>query len=297
MKDELERLKRQYLDRLKNQKRLGPLTLQQYEREIHQLIQSLTKAPSPLEICLTPVSPVPVTLAPALESGILQNYLSTLSPATHVRKLIIWKAFLKECPTPWNTLLKDFDLPKLRQKLPLFLTEEEIFRLEQACYKISNCTRNRLFLAFALQLGLRLSEILNLRFSNIEKEWLSIIRKGGKEQRLPLSPSLQTLIHFWKGERKAHPENWIFLGQSGTPLTQRAAQKILKMIAQKADIQKKISPHSLRHTFATQLASRGASLPALKEILGHQRLTTTERYLHVTPEHLKETFQLLSGGA
>lgn len=262
----------EYLQSLRDERGLLPSTLRIYRHELQRVCEILQR--------------------PDLKA--LRTQLQRSSPATQWRKYIIWKGFLSKCPSPWNTLLDNFSLPKVRRKQPLFLTETEVFQLETVCYKSSAVSRNRLFIALAVQLGLRLSEILGLRFSNIEAGWLRILRKGGKEQLLPLSPTLTTLLQAWKSELSAQPSDWIFPGRSGEPMTPRGAQHILKTLAALAGIQKPISPHSLRHTFATQLASRGANLAALKEILGHQRLATTERYLHVTPEHLRDTLSLLS---
>ena len=261
-----------HLDRLQKEKRLQVSTLSQYQLELSKLLELI---PSPKSV------------------DKLRDHLASLSPATHSRKLIIWRAFLDTCPSPWNKLLSDFKNPKMRQKQPVFLTEAEAFRLEAACYRSKHVTRDRLLISLALQLGLRLTEILKLRFQDIQNDWIRIIRKGDKEQRLPLSPSLQALISFWRTERRPSQDEYLFPGNSEIHMTSRSAQKIIEKLAKDAKIQKRVSPHSLRHTFATQLASRGASLPALKEFLGHERLTTTERYLHVTPTHLKEALQLL----
>lgn len=265
-----------YLAGLKMERRLKESSLQSYRAEIEILLKLMPESENPTA---------------------LKNYLFEKAPATHLRKLIIWKAFLKTCPAPWNQILKPFKLPRLRVKQPRFLTEQEVFQLEAVGYKSENQLRDRLFLAFALQMGLRLSEILRLKFSDIEEGWLKIVRKGEKEQRLPLSQSLQALIGTYLREKKRLPSDWIFPGRDSRHLTPRSAQMLLERLRKRAKIEKKISPHALRHTFATQLAARGASLAALKELLGHEKITTTERYLHVTPTHLQETLALLSSRA
>jgi site-specific recombinase XerD len=264
-----------YLDSLQHERGLQASTIKLYSIELNVLLKLLPRA----------------------DSSLLRYNLRKLSPVTQWRKLVIWRSFLLTCQSPWRELLADFRTPKIRQKEPSFLTEDEAFRLESVCYKTKHISRNRLLIALALQLGLRLSEILRLKFSDIEEGWLKIYRKGGREQRLPLTPGLQALINFWKAEAIAQNDSWIFSGRSSEPMSPRSAQLLLKELATKAGIQKKISPHTLRHTFATTLASRGANLAALKEILGHQRITTTERYLHVTPTHLRETLGLLSQNA
>lgn len=266
-----EEWKEAYLDRLRNERRLQESSLQNYEREI-QYLQNIISSGSEKDLSL---------------------HLSSKAPATHQRKLTIWRSFLQSCPAPWNTLLEKSSSPKLRQKQPRFLTEEEIFKLENACFRTKRPSRDRLFIGLALQLGLRLQEILRLKVSDFETDWLRVVRKGDKEQRLPLTGSLQASFHFWKKEHQPIPEAFIFSNTQGEPISSRAAQKSLDRLAKSAGLQKKLSPHALRHSFATRLASRGASLASIKEFLGHERLTTTERYLHVTPEHLKESLQFL----
>ncbi len=262
----------EYLRSLADEKRLQSSTLKMYRLELNDLLKKL---PTPTDLSM------------------IRQYLRSVSVATQWRKMVIWKAFLKETPPEWSEALSGIKMPKLRSKMPTFLTDDESFRMEAVCYKTKEISRNRLLIGLCLNLGLRISEVLQLKFSDIENQWLKIIRKGGKEQRLPLSPSLQTLIKFWKTEGELNDNDWIFPGRTGEPISPRTAQLWIKSLAKSAGIEKRISPHSLRHTFATQLASRGANLAALKEILGHQRISTTERYLHVTPEHLKETLSLL----
>lgn len=266
-----EEWKEAYLGRLRNERRLQESSLQNYSQEIELLQRIISEG----------------------DEKDLIRHLASKAPSTHQRKLTIWKSFLQSCPSPWNELLKNAPQPKLRQKQPRFLTEEEIFKLENACFRTKKPSRDRLFIGLALQLGLRLQEILKLKVSDFETDWLRVVRKGDKEQRLPLTVSLQASFHFWKTEEQPSPEEFIFRNSNGQPISSRAAQKRLDELAKSAGLQNKLSPHALRHSFATRLASRGASLASIKEFLGHERLTTTERYLHVTPEHLRDSLQFL----
>lgn len=265
-------LKSKFLEKLEKEKRLLRSTLCVYEQELNILLTELPE--------------------PEFEKTLIQ-YLSQKAPRTASRKMVIWRSFLKTCPHPWNEVLDKTPYPKVRKKEPVFLTEQEAFLLESASYHLPHTTRNRLLLACGLHLGLRLSEILYLRFQDVEGAWLKIRRKGDKEQRLPLTPSLQSLFHFWRTESFSKREDYVFASPSGSPLSSRTIQKLIDRLRIKAGIKKKVTPHSLRHTFATHLAANGANLTALKEILGHERLSTTEQYLHVTPEHLRETIGLL----
>lgn len=268
----LSKAAEEYLRVLQDERRLSTSSLRLYSRELRLLFRHL---------------PQPKILED------VRTHLRNSSPATASRKLIIWRSFLETCNTPWRTALDSIQSPKIRQKQPLFLTEDEAFRLEHACYRSKEISRNRLLIGLMLQLGLRLSEVLALKFEDFEGGYIRLMRKGEKEQRLPLSHALATLLANVKQERRPQPTDPVFGGRTQEVLTARGAQVILESLRKLAKIDKKISPHSLRHTFASNLAAKGASLPALKEILGHKKITTTERYLHVTPDHLKETLNLV----
>lgn len=269
---DLEKQMESFLRTLSEGKRLLPSTLKVYRIELEKLLVLLQEA-NPQK---------------------LQAHLKKYSAATALRKLVIWRSFLHQCPEPWKTLTDGIPNPKLRDKQPRFLTDEEVFRLETASYRSRSPARDRLFLALGLQLGLRVTEILNLRFSDFQNDWVRLTRKGGKEQILPLTASIQALFHFWKKERNPLPNEFVFPGRGDGPMSVRNAQLLLQKLATQAGLQKKIHPHALRHTFATKMAANGVSLVSLKEFLGHRRLSTTERYLHVTPEHLKESLKFLN---
>jgi len=262
----------EFLQSLREDRRLQSSSLDCYERELRLLLELL---PHPGD------------------TGSLRAHLKNQKPATAVRKLGLWRRFFEGTSEVWQQTISGIKMPKIRQKLPRFLTDEEVFQLEQACYRSDFIDRDRTLIALMLQLGLRLQEVLQLKFENIEGGFLRVTRKGDKEQRLPLTPSLQNLLQTYKRVRNPAPSDFLFEGRARDRLSSRGAQLILDRLAKEAGLQEKISPHALRHTFASQLAARGASLVALKEILGHRRLQTTERYLHVTPQHLQETLQLL----
>ena len=261
-----------FLLRLRDQKRLQPSTLKLYRRDLEQLLEFL---------------------AEEKPSEHFNSYLAALAASTTSRKLIVWRNFLRSFPNPLLSEIESIPFPKLRHKLPRFLREEEIFALENASFRSRFPTRDRLLLSLGVELGLRLQEMLQLRFQDIHGEWLRVIRKGGHEQQLPLTTTLQTLLRFWKEERRAEVSEFIFAGPKGTPITPRAVQKLFQRLQKSSGLKEKLHPHALRHTFATRLAANGASLVALKEILGHRQLATTERYLHVTPEYLKDALRFL----
>jgi len=261
-----------FLLRLRDQKRLQPSTLQIYRRDLEQLLDFFSEAKT---------------------SPKLSAYLSGLAASTASRKLIVWRTFLRSFSNPLLAEIEKIPFPKIRSRLPRFLREEEVFALENASFRSRFPTRDRLLLSLGVELGLRLQEMLQLRFSDIHGEWLRVTRKGGHEQELPLTTTLQTLFRFWREERRADASEFIFAGAKGLPLTARAVQKLFGRLQKSSGLKDKLHPHALRHTFATRLAANGASLVALKEILGHRQLATTERYLHVTPAYLKDALKFL----
>ncbi len=268
---EFETAVAEFLRLLRDEKRLQESSIRLYQTDLAQLQEAI------------------LLNSPELLKQIAQG----LASSTVTRKLIVWRSFLKRLPTPYCSWLENTSFPKIRAQQPRFLREHEIFALENACVARRQSSRDRLFIFLGVELGLRLQEILGLKFSDLQGDWIRVLRKGGHEQNLPLSKSLQLQTRLYREERRARDEDFLFEGRKGQPLTSRAAQKILDSLAKQAGIKNGLSPHALRHTFATRLAANGANLVALKEILGHRQLKTTERYLHVTPEYLRDALQYL----
>ena len=187
--------------------------------------------------------------------------------------------------------------PKIGRKLPEVMTIEEIDILINA----NNLTkdegyRNRALLEVLYSCGLRVSELVNLKFSDLfyDEGFVRIIGKGNKERLVPLSMSvekeIQTYVENMRSKltiKQGH-ENFIFLNRRGTQLTRVMVFIIIKDLASKTDLQKKISPHTFRHSFATHLIEGGANLRAIQEMLGHESIITTEIYTHLDQRFLKD---------
>ena len=194
------------------------------------------------------------------------------------------------------------DLPKQSALLPDILEREEI----QNMLKIhENSTilhevRNRLIINLLYATGLRVSELTNLKLSdiNFKEEYLDIIGKGDKERLVPIDPDvlhdLQDYIERYRTTQTISPEssNYVFLSDTrGKKLTRQFIFKMLRETALQAGITKNVHPHILRHSFATELLRAGASLIAVKEILGHVSVATTEIYINLNTQDLKKTLQ------
>lgn len=185
--------------------------------------------------------------------------------------------------------------PKYRRPLPRWLTEEETIRLLEAPRDDDlQGVRDRAILELLYSTGLRVGELLKLRLSdlNLEQRLIRVKGKGGKERLVPFGEKALLALKDYLSIREAlgPKEDFVFLNRFGKRLSPRWVQKSLKLYALKGGIFKPVTPHLLRHTFATHLLDQGADLRAIQELLGHSRLSTTQRYTHVTPTRLMEVY-------
>ena len=187
--------------------------------------------------------------------------------------------------------------PKLGRKLPEVLTIEEIDALLNAIDLSKNeGHRNRAMLETLYSCGLRVSELVGLRFSDLffEEGFIRVIGKGHKERLVPVSPQVQKEIEIYQQHIRNHlniqkgSENIVFLNRRGAQLTRVMVFTIIKNLAESIGLQKNISPHTFRHSFATHLIEGGANLRAIQEMLGHESITTTEIYTHLDQRFLRD---------
>ena len=187
--------------------------------------------------------------------------------------------------------------PKLGRKLPEVLTIEEIDDLLNAIDLSKNeGHRNRAMLETLYSCGLRVSELVGLRFSDLffEEGFIRVIGKGNKERLVPVSPQVQKEIDIYQQHIRNHlniqkgSENIVFLNRRGAQLTRVMVFTIIKNLAESIGLKKNISPHTFRHSFATHLIEGGANLRAIQEMLGHESITTTEIYTHLDQRFLRD---------
>jgi site-specific recombinase XerD len=177
--------------------------------------------------------------------------------------------------------------------VPTVLSPEEVVRLLDAALP----GRDRTLLDLIYSCGLRLKEVLGLQVGDIDSARMVLhVRhgKGQKERLLPLSPRLLAVLRsYW---REYRPATWLFPGIKATEaLTDGTVQRICKRTAQRAGLSKRISPHTLRHSFATHLLEAGVDLLSVQALLGHSHFNTTAKYLHVSMRRLRQLPQLLEG--
>jgi integrase/recombinase XerD len=188
------------------------------------------------------------------------------------------------------------ELPRLGKKLPEFLSIEEIDELKNAVDVSKNeGHRNRAIIETLYSCGLRVSELINMKITNIyfEEEYIRIIGKGNKERLVPISPMFKKEIDLYFDQRnqmniKTGHEDFLFLNRRGAQLTRVMIFTIVKDLATKIGLTKNISPHTFRHSFATHLVEGGANLRAVQEMLGHESISTTEIYTHLSDEYLRD---------
>jgi integrase/recombinase XerD len=189
------------------------------------------------------------------------------------------------------------ETPKAGLKLPVFLTIVEINRLI-ASVDLSEPLghRNAAIIETLYSCGLRVSEVINLRISNLyfTDEFVRVIGKGNKERLVPIGENAMKSLGFYINQRKLarvvkKAEDIVFLNRSGNKLTRVAIFNLIKHYAKKAGIEKNISPHTIRHSFATHLIENGADLRAVQQMLGHESILTTEIYTHLDKTFIKQT--------
>ncbi|WP_349353036.1 MULTISPECIES: site-specific tyrosine recombinase XerD [unclassified Flagellimonas] len=189
------------------------------------------------------------------------------------------------------------ETPKIGRKLPDTLSETEINSLIAAIdLSKPEGERNRAIIETLYGCGLRVSELINLKLSDLyfDEDFIQVTGKGNKQRFVPISGINQKYINIYRNEVRVHlpiqkeHEDIVFLNRRGKQLTRAMIFTIVKQLAEKVGLQKNISPHTFRHSFATHLLENGADLRAIQQMLGHESITTTEVYMHVNRSHLSK---------
>lgn len=224
-----------------------------------------------------------------------------IAPTSQRRMIAGWRMFYKMLVV--EDALKDspadlLDLPMRPKHLPDVLNDDEITAI-QATFDRSTPEgeRNYVIVEVLYGCGLRVSELVNLKMSNLyaEEQMLQVIGKGDKERWVPINEHALRLLEDYLLHVRSHvpvkpgEEKYVFLNRRGHHLTRQMVFMFLKDAVAAAGINKTVSPHSLRHSFATELVQNGADLRAVQEMLGHESISTTEIYTHLTRDTLRNT--------
>ncbi len=252
----------------------------------------------------------PETEAPAVEAldlPMLREWLSDLydqglSPATVRRKLAALRSlftFLRQEGILTVNIAARLKTPKTPQRLPDILSEEKTERIfenleQQTDGERPSRDRDLAFLEVLYGCGVRIGELvgLNLEDVDLSQAWLRVLGKGNKERQVPLPErALSALTRYIMTARHAATnERAVFLSRRGTRLSDRQVRRLVKLYALLATGDSTVHPHSLRHAYATHLLADGADLRAIQELLGHARLSTTQKYTHVSLRQLMEVY-------
>lgn len=288
--NDLNELTDQYLNYLLVEKGLSGSTIDSYARDLSRYVRFLRA---------NKISTIADSDTPAILKYLLTLRDQGLGIRSRARHLVtlrgfyrfaVQEKFLKKDPT------RIVELPKFGVKLPDVLSFEEIKTiLNLPDIKTPKGLRDAAMLELLYAAGLRVSELLNIKMSeiNLESGFVRIFGKGGKERVVPIgSHAGQKIQNYIAHGRpmllKEALSPYLFVARAGNPMTRQGFWKLLKRYGGRAGIRKEITPHSLRHSFASHLLEGGADLRAVQMMLGHVDISTTQIYTHVARNHLKQ---------
>lgn len=278
----------EYLEYLKYQKNYSDETIHSYSIDIEEFLDYINS--ECINICEVGYDVVKAWLIHLDEK---KNKSTTVS-----RKISSLRGFYKYLinnkvidSNPFSLV----SLPKKERHLPRFFYYNELEEMFQAP-KLNTALgqRDRLLLEMLYATGVRVSELVNIKVSDINGEEIKVLGKGNKERIVEFGDYAESILELYLNEGykslNVKKSEYLFLNNRGGKLTTRGVRYILDNIINKTTIDKKISPHMLRHTFATHLLNEGCDLLTVQELLGHESLTATSIYTHITNDRLKEVY-------
>lgn len=274
---------------LKLEKGYSVNTLDAYMRDLDKLVRYL--AAEQVHVTEVKLEQLEHFAASISDLGIGPRSLARiLSGVRQFYRFLVLDGYMEDDPTE---LLES---PKQPNHLPEVLSTAEVDLLEQAI-DLSKWEghRNRAIIEVLFSCGLRVSELINLKLSNlyVDEQFIRVMGKGSKERLVPISPRALEELNYWFSMRnemsiKPGEEDYVFLNRRGHHLTRTMILIMIKRYAAEAGIKKTISPHTLRHSFATSLLEGGADLRAIQAMLGHESIGTTEIYTHIDTSTLRQ---------
>ena len=277
-----------YLDHVKVERGLAAATVESYARDLSRFVAYLDDQGCGID---------------GVDGGVVAGWLVTLarrgiSARSQARYLSSLRGFVKYLIAERH-IARDpteiIDSPKLARKLPVVLSRDEVLRLLAAPdVRTKNGLRDAAMLHTMYAAGLRVSELVRLELGdvNLEAGFLAAFGKGGKRRIVPIGRAARALVAEYLGKVRGgwarEGERALFVTSRGGPLTRQAFWKLVRRHAAAAGITKRISPHKLRHSFATHLLEGGADLRIVQTMLGHADIGTTQIYTHVTGDRLRE---------
>jgi integrase/recombinase XerC len=280
-----------FLEFLTHEKKASTHTVSNYRRDLEQFEAFCQKN----KLNLKRIDPT------FLRSYLASLYEKRLKKSTIARKLAVLRSFFRFCQRQGFILDNPAEAlasPRLEKKVPSFLTEEEISRfLDRPAGKRPLDRRDDAILELLYATGIRVSELvgINLDDLNLAHRFIRIRGKGKKERIVPFGTKAEEKLRRYlkcrwqinQGDVEAEP---LFLNYRGKRLSTRSVERVVDKAIKRAALRRKISPHSLRHSFASHLLSRGADLRVIQELLGHASLATTQKYTHLDLKQLLEVY-------
>lgn len=284
-------MKEKFLEKLKYEYNYSDLTINGYDYEITKFLDYLNDNHLDYK---------------KINIDMIRNYLKYLdslkykknSISKNLSSLRSYYKFLTEEKVVLTNPFKNISNPKKDKKLPDFLNYEEINKLfDSADTKTPLGLRNRCILELLYDTGIRVSELVNLKINDIEfdKKAINILGKGKKERIVYYGDYLQEVLEKYINDSRKYLLNnklseYLILNNNGSKITTRGVEYIIDKMVNEAAIKHKISPHVLRHTFATHMLNGGADIKSIQQLLGHESLSTTGIYTHITNDVLRQEY-------
>lgn len=280
---------RKFILMLRVEKNASPATLRAYTSDLNVFSAFITAQKIPLAKC---------------DRTFIRAYLNhvrttDLKKSSILRKWASLRSFFKYLTrqklVPKNPCV-NLPTPRRDLRIPHFMTINEVDKLIEtmgAAKKPPLAARDQAIAELLYSSGLRVSELVNMNHADIDfwNETVTVVGKGNRQRIVPVGrPALVAVRGYLKARGKVEPAEPLFLNARGGRLTSRAVHQWVTLAARKAGITKKVSPHTLRHSFATHLLDRGCDLRSVQEMLGHKNLSTTQIYAHVTTERLRKVY-------
>jgi len=260
-------------------------------QKLHSFLEKNTIITTPLKIEKEIIQKFIYEIAKEINSRSQARIISGLKSFFNY---LIFEDYRKDNP------LELIEAPKVGRKLPDTLSLEDIDAIiNQIDLSTPEGERNRSIIETLYGCGLRVSELINLKLSDLyfDEGFIKVTGKGDKQRLVPISNLTKKYINLYKSHiridvsiQKGH-EDILYLNRRGKKLTRAMVFTIVKKLVEKVGLEKKVSPHTFRHSFATHLLENGADLRAIQQMLGHESITTTEVYMHVDRSHLKKVIE------
>lgn len=274
---------------LRSEKGVSRNTLEAYQRDIQKFFDFLnTKG----------VSDITLVNDELLSDYFMELKSKQFASSSYSRFLVALKVFfrfLKRESYLEDDLEMFFQGSKIWQKVPDYLSEEEIKMLLKACPNDAEGARDKAVIEMLYGCGLRVSELCSLKINDIGDDFVKVMGKGDKERMVPIgSKALEAVDHYLAQHRQCfeseNHSDYVFLAKSSKAVDRFFVWGMLKKRSKQAGIQKNVSPHTLRHSFATHLLENGADLRVIQELLGHVSIATTDRYTHISTKKVSSSF-------